>query len=150
MNIIEQLKIYEGTKEYQAKLGYFRDGKFWTYKDSLGYDTIGYGHLVKAGEKFKQGLTEQEAERLLVLDVKQARKYVVKLEVNLPDESRWNDFLVLMVFQLGLTKTLQFKKFLAALRSGNYATAVNEVKDSNWYRQTPNRVNDMIRAVKNG
>jgi GH24 family phage-related lysozyme (muramidase) len=150
MNIIEQLKIYEGTKEYQAKLGYFRDGKFWTYKDSLGYDTIGYGHLVKAGEKFTQGLTEQEAERLLVLDVKQARKYVVKLEVNLPDESRWNDFLVLMVFQLGLTKTLQFKKFLAALRSGNYATAVNEVKDSNWYRQTPNRVNDMIRAVKNG
>ena len=150
MNIIEQLKIYEGTKQYQTKLGYFRDGKFWTYKDSLGYDTIGYGHLVKAGEKFTQGLTEQEAERLLVLDVNQARKDVAKLQVNLPDESRWNDFLVLMVFQLGLTKTLQFRKFLAALKSGNYATAVNEVKDSNWYRQTPNRVNDMIRAVTNG
>ena len=150
MNIIEQLKIYEGTKQYQTKLGYFRDGKFWIYKDSLGYDTIGYGHLVKAGEKFTQGLTEQEAERLLVLDVNQARKDVAKLQVNLPDESRWNDFLVLMVFQLGLTKTLQFRKFLAALKSGNYATAVNEVKDSNWYRQTPNRVNDMIRAVTNG
>ncbi|WNK56712.1 glycoside hydrolase family protein [Pantoea agglomerans] len=150
MDIIAQLKIYEGTKQYQAKLGYFRDGKFWTYKDSLGYDTIGYGHLVKAGENFTQGLTEQEAERLLVLDVNQARKDVIKLQVNLPDESRWNDFLVLMVFQLGLTKTLQFKKFLAALRSGNYATAINEVKDSNWYRQTPNRVNDMLRAVTNG
>lgn len=150
MDIIAQLKIYEGTKQYQAKLGYFRDGKFWTYRDSLGYDTIGYGHLVKAGENFTQGLTEQEAERLLVLDVNQARKDVIKLQVNLPDESRWNDFLVLMVFQLGLTKTLQFKKFLAALRSGNYATAINEVKDSNWYRQTPNRVNDMIRAVTNG
>lgn len=150
MDIIEKLKIYEGTKEYQAKLGYFRGGKFWTYKDSLGYDTIGYGHLVKAGEKFTQGLTQQEAERLLVLDVNQARKDVAELQVNLPDESRWNDFLVLMVFQLGLTKILQFKKFLAALRSGNYSTAINEVKDSNWYRQTPNRVNDMIRAVVNG
>ncbi|MDQ0629392.1 lysozyme [Pantoea agglomerans] len=150
MNIIEQLKIYEGTKQYQIKLGYYRDGKFWTYKDSLGYPTIGYGHLIKAGENFTQGLTEEQATNLLETDLAIARKDVSKLNVNLPIDSRWNDFLVLMVFQLGLTKTLQFKKFLAALRSGNYVTAINQVKDSNWYRQTPNRVNDMIRAVVNG
>ncbi|MCH9404918.1 glycoside hydrolase family protein [Pantoea agglomerans] len=150
MDIIEQLKIYEGTKQYQAKLGYFRGGKFWTYKDSLGYPTIGYGHLVKPGENFTNGLTEEQATKLLEADLAIARSEVVKLNVNPPSASRWNDFLVLMVLQLGLTKTLQFKKFLAALRSGNYATAINEVKDSNWYRQTPNRVNDMIRAVTNG
>lgn len=150
MDIIEQLKKYEGTKEYQSKLGYFKNGKFWTYKDSLGYPTIGYGHLVKAGENFSNGLTEEQATRLLEADLAIARRDVVKLNVNLPSGSAWNDFLVLMVFQLGLTKTLQFKKFLAALRSGNYSTAINEVKDSNWYRQTPNRVNDMIRAVVNG
>lgn len=150
MDIIEQLKKYEGTKEYQSKLGYFKNGKFWTYKDSLGYPTIGYGHLVKSGENFSNGLTEEQATSLLEADLAIARRDVVKLQVNLPSRSGWNDFLVLMVFQLGLTKTLQFKKFLAALRSGNYSTAINEVKDSNWYRQTPNRVNDMIRAVVNG
>lgn len=150
MDIIAQLKIFEGTKQYQAKVGYFRDGKFWTYKDSLGYPTIGYGHLVKPCENFTNGLTEEQATKLLEADLAIARSEVVKLNVNPPSASRWNDFLVLMVFQLGLTKTLQFKKFLAALRNGNYSTAINEVKDSNWYRQTPNRVNDMIRAVING
>ncbi|MBN6033087.1 glycoside hydrolase family protein [Pantoea ananatis] len=150
MDIIEQLKKYEGTKEYQSKLGYFKNGKFWTYKDSLGFPTIGYGHLVEAGENFSNGLTEEQATSLLETDLAIARRDVVKLQVNLPSGSGWDDFLVLMVFQLGLTKTLQFKKFLAALRSGNYSTAINEVKDSNWYRQTPNRVNDMIRAVVNG
>lgn len=150
MELIEQLKIYEGTKSYQTKLGYFKDGKFWTYKDSLGYPTIGYGHLVLKGEDFSNGLTEAEANKLLSIDIAIARKDVESLGLNLPVASKWNDFMVLMVFQLGLTKTRQFKKFLAALKSGNYATAIVEVKDSNWYRQTPNRVDQMIRAVLNG
>ncbi|MBK5014007.1 glycoside hydrolase family protein [Pantoea sp. S62] len=150
MNITEQLKQYEGTKQYQAKLGYYRNNKFWTYKDSLGYPTVGYGHLVKKGEDFSQGITEQEATRLLEADITIARNDVQRLGVVLPPDSNWNDFLVLMVFQLGLTKTQQFKKFLAALKAGNYNTAIMEVKDSNWYRQTPNRVNQMIAAVLNG
>lgn len=150
MNIAEQLKQYEGTKQYQAKLGYFSNEKFWTYKDSLGYPTIGYGHLVKQGEDFSQGLSDEEATRLLEADIAIARKDVKRLGLVLPSDSKWNDFLVLMVFQLGLTKTQQFKKFLAALKAGNYSVAIREVKDSNWYRQTPNRVNQMIAAVLNG
>lgn len=150
MDIKSQLKIYEGTKQYQAKLGYFRDGKFWTYKDSLGYPTIGYGHLVLQDEDFTNGLTEAEADKLLDIDIAKARNDVLKLDLNLPKNSNWNDFIVLMVFQLGLTKTRQFKKFLAALKSSNYATAIIEVKDSNWYRQTTNRVNQMISMVTGG
>lgn len=149
MNMKEQLKIYEGTKQYQTKLGYYKNGKFWTYKDSLGFSTIGYGHLVLKGEDFTQGLTDVEADKLLDFDIAIALSDVLSLGLNLPKQSKWNDFMVLMVFQLGLTKTRQFKKFLAALKAGNYATAIIEVKDSNWYRQTPNRVDQMIRAVLN-
>ncbi len=43
-DIKERLRIYEGSMEYQKFLGYYKNGKFWTYKDSLGYPTIGYGH----------------------------------------------------------------------------------------------------------
>lgn len=150
MDMKEQLKIYEGTKQYQKKLGYYRDGKFYPYKDSLGYWTVGYGHLVLKGEDFSQGLTEAEADKLLDFDIAIARRDVLSLGLNLPPASNWNDFMVLMVFQLGLTKTRQFKKFLAALKAGSYATAIVEVKDSNWYRQTPNRVNVMIQAVLHG
>lgn len=150
MDIKQQLKIYEGTKQYQTKLGYFKNDRFWIYKDHLGYPTIGYGHLILRGEDFSAGLTEAEADALLDKDIATVRAQLPRLQVNLPSDSRWNDFLVLMLFQVGSTKTLGFKKFLAALRSGNYATAVIEVRDSQWYRQTPQRVDDMIRAVMNG
>lgn len=150
MDLVNKLKEYEGTKAYQTKLKYFRDGKFYPYKDSRGYPTIGYGHLVLANENYSQGLTEQQADALLLNDIAIARRGVEALKLNLPSDSRWNDFLVMMVFQLGLTKTRGFKRFLAALSSKNYATAILEVKDSNWYRQTPNRVDSMITYVVRG
>lgn len=150
MDIKQQLKTYEGTQQYQEKLGYYRDCKFWTYKDSLGYPTIGYGHLVLKSEDFKNGLTEQQADELLSRDILIAKSEVLKLQLNLPSDSNWNDFMILMVFQLGLAKTRGFKKFLSALKSGNYATAILEVKDSQWYKQTPNRVEQMINQVLKG
>lgn len=150
MDIIAKLKGYEGTKTYQMYKGYYKNGKFRVYKDSLGYDTIGYGHFLKSGENFENGLTDAEADALLFADIGTARVEVDQLRLGLPIDSNWNDFMVLMVFQLGITKTNQFKKFLTALRAGNYATAIAEVKDSNWYRQTPNRVNKMIEDVLKG
>ncbi|WP_182057868.1 glycoside hydrolase family protein [Pantoea sp. ME81] len=150
MDLIEQLKVYEGTKAYQMAKGYYKDGKFRVYKDSLGYSTIGYGHLVKEGENFPDGITEAQANQLLLNDVGIARVEVDQMKLGLPHESAWNDFMVLMVFQLGITKTNQFKKFLYALRMQNYSTAIAEVKNSKWYRQTPNRVDAMISAVLKG
>ncbi len=150
MDLVNKLKEYEGTKAYQTKLKYFRGDKFYPYKDSRGYLTIGYGHLIIQGENYSQGLTEQQADALLLNDIAIARRGVEALKLNLPSDSRWNDFLVMMVFQLGLTKTRGFKRFLAALSNKNYATAILEVKDSQWYRQTPNRVDSMITYVVRG
>lgn len=52
MDIKDRLAIYEGTKEYQATKGYFKQGRFWIYKDSLGFPTIGYGHLIQKDEDY--------------------------------------------------------------------------------------------------
>lgn len=150
MDIKQQLKIHEGTIGYQKLKGYYHSGKFWTYKDSLGYATIGYGHLVQKHEDYSEGLSEEQADILLDGDIAIAKSEVLKLGLTLPADSRWNDFLVMMVFQLGLPKTLQFRKFLSALKSKNYATAISEVKNSNWYRQTPSRVDSMIDYVFKG
>jgi lysozyme len=39
------------------------------YKDAAGYDTIGFGHLIKPGEKIEEPLLGDAAERLLQQDI---------------------------------------------------------------------------------
>jgi len=147
MELKERLKIYEGSKEYQAKFKYFRDGKFYPYADSLGKMTVGYGHLITNNEDFSVGLTEAEADALLDTDIAIAITAVEKLGLTVPSD--WNDFLVLMIFQLGLAGVQKFEKMLAALRVQNYSQAVKQAKDSLWARQTPFRVLDMVGQLKN-
>lgn len=120
---------------------------FRVYKDSLGFPTIGYGHLLKPGESFPNGITEETADKILYNDIVSARNDSYKLGLALPND--WQDFMVLMVFQLGITKTRQFKKMVAALKKGDYKEAVVQAKSSAWYVQTPNRVDAMIADLTN-
>lgn len=147
MELKERLKIYEGTKEYQAKFKYFRDGKFYPYADSLGKMTVGYGHLIKQGEDYSKGLTEEEADKLLSKDLANAVLQVQSLGLDVPED--WNDFLILMVFQLGLGGVQKFTKMLAALKMKKYSEAVRQAKDSLWARQTAFRVLNMVGQLKN-
>lgn len=142
-----RLKAYEGSIAYQKKLGYYRDGKFYVYSDSLGYPTIGYGHLLTRGESYPNGITEAEAEALLDRDIQTAVHNVDALNIWLPTD--WRDFMIIMVFQLGLGGVQKFQKMLKALREKNYPEAVKQAKDSRWYKQTPNRVDQMIAALTN-
>jgi lysozyme len=61
----------------------------------------------------------------------------------------WQGFMIIMIFQLGLSGTMKFKKMIEALRDANYPEAIKQAKDSLWYRQTPNRVNAMIAQLTN-
>lgn len=149
MDLKQRLINYEGTKEYQATRGYFKQGKFWMYKDTEGYDTIGYGHLVQnhEREKFKSGITPMDADLLLAWDIDRTMKDVKTLGLTLPKD--WEDFMIIMVFQLGLAGTKKFKKMIAALKVQDYKEAIKQAKDSLWYRQTPNRLNDMVKQLVN-
>lgn len=142
-----RLKQYEGTKEYQATLKYYRNDKFYPYADSLGYQTIGYGHLITHGESYPNGITEVQAEELLDHDIMIAQHNLDTLDIWLPND--WRDFMVIMIFQLGLAGTMKFKKMLKALKEKNYPEAIKQAKDSHWYKQTPNRVDQMIAALTN-
>ncbi|MBJ8875038.1 glycoside hydrolase family protein [Citrobacter koseri] len=149
MDLKDRLIIYEGTKEYQMTRGYYKNGKFWMYKDSEGYDTIGYGHLVlnSEREKFKNGITPMDADLLLAWDIDRTKRDVATLGLSLPKD--WEDFMIIMTFQLGLGGVKKFKKMIAALKAQNWKEAINQAKDSLWYHQTPNRLNDMIKQLEN-
>jgi len=147
--VLKMLKSFEGTKQYQEKLGYFRNSKFRIYKDSEGYETIGYGHLILPVERqhFIDGITELQADQLLLLDYQKAVNGVDSLKLGLRQDSRWYSMCVVLVFQLGLTGFSNFRRCIAALRNQNYATALAELRDSKLYRQTPNRIDYLINWV---
>lgn len=150
--LLSEIKEFEGTKEYQAawKQKSFRNGKFWVYKDHLGYDTIGYGHLVKKGENFSNGLTEAEAEKLLASDLKQSVEdaFEIASQRNINDQFIVQLTLVEMVFQLGKAGVNAFNTTLSKFAAKDYVGAAKGMLDSKWAKQTPERVNKMAARVK--
>lgn len=147
MDIKTRLIEYEGSQAYQTRMGYFRNNKYYPYKDSEGFLTVGFGHKVLQGDNFNNGITEVEALHLLDKDIAIAESQLSKLNLIIPKD--WQDFMIIMIFQLGLSGTMKFKKMIQALRDTNYPEAIKQAKDSLWYRQTPNRVNAMIAQLTN-
>lgn len=106
------------------------------YKDSLGYDTIGFGHLIKPGEDHTK-ITPHVAIDMLRHDYAMAR-------ANVESKYSWAEgevklVLINMSYQLGPTRLDNFEKMLTALESGDYDLAAAEMLDSKWAKQTPHR-----------
>jgi len=145
-DLVNKIMLDEGSKEYQAKIGTYKNGKFVQYNDTLGKPTIGYGHLVLINESFKQGLTPDEASALLVRDletaVSGAEELYSKYELSCPLEIQI--LLACLVYQIGKGGLSKFKNFLTALKSNNYKTAAAELKNSRLYKQAPNRIKRYI------
>ncbi len=147
--VLALLKQLEGTKQYQTKMKYFSTGLFHIYNDSRGFPTIGYGHLVNQSErnKYINGITEQQADQLLLVDYQKAKRDAESFKLDLPE--RWNALVTILVFQLGKTGYSKFVKHIAALKNHNYATAIAELKNSKLYQQTPNRIDQLLYWVTN-
>ncbi|HFG3705981.1 TPA: glycoside hydrolase family protein [Escherichia coli] len=147
MDIKERLKMYEGTAQYQLTKGYYKNGMFYPYLDTENYLTIGYGHKIldSEKEKYKNGISGIDADLLLAWDIDRTKKDVRSLGLTLPTD--WEDFMVIMVFQLGLSGTKKFRKMIAALKVQDWKEAIIQAKDSKWYKQTPNRIDAMISTL---
>lgn len=108
------------------------------YPDSLGYLTIGIGHLI---DKRKGGKISKAASRFIFAE--DLAEKVADLDRAIP---WWRELpaakqrvVINLCFQLGITGLLKFKKMLAALKAGDYKTAAKQLRDSALYRQTPER-----------
>ena len=98
------------------------------YKCSAGKNTIGVGRNVD-----DRGITEDESDYLLGNDIDLC---VDELENNFTWYKNLSDarqrVLVNMCFNLGVTRLLGFKKFLAALEAEDWDRAAEEMLDSKW------------------
>lgn len=118
-NLIENIKESEG----------FRGE---VYKDTLGFDTIGFGT--------KLPLSEDEAILILehrlkakIKELEQKEPFVNKLPLNK------QEILAEMAYQMGVGGVLKFKKMWEALKRFDYKEASKQMLDSSWAKQTPNR-----------
>jgi len=55
------------------------------------------------------------------------------------------ELIVEMIFQMGIQNVLSFKKTLRHFRKNNKFLAALEMMDSIWYKQTPLRVENLIK-----
>jgi len=110
-----------------------------------GNPTIGWGILLSAGG----GIDNEEAEYL-------ARRRLRKFRERLDREISWwrslprGPWLALndMVYNLGPAGLLQFRKMLAALKTGDYETAAAEALDSRWAAQVGVRADKVARLIR--
>ena len=59
------------------------------------------------------------------------------------------EVLIEMFYQLGEKNTLKFKKFNNHIKKKYYYLAAFEMMKSRWYKQTPNRVDGLIKILIN-
>jgi lysozyme len=128
-SVKEQLKKHEGFRPLP-------------YEDTRGYLTIGYGT--------KLPITEEEAEMLLMKRLKDKAVLLAKKEpifLTLPTSVK--NAILNMAYQMGISGVLKFKKMWAALKEGDYEKAAEEMLDSRWAKQTPNRAKKLAEVVRN-
>lgn len=111
--------------------------KLKVYKDIKGIMTIGYGRNLEG-----RGINLDEAEIMLNRDVNEAVSDLIEIFPNFYNFSEnLRVVLVSMMFNLGKTRFLTFKKFIEAVKSGNKKVMMYEFLNSKRARELPDRVN---------
>ena len=115
------------------------------YEDSVGLTTIGWGRLLDG-----KGISVAEAQLLFDNDLDSALKDCESLPYWEQLDGTRQMVLVDMVFNLGLTRFLRFKRLNAALANKDYFLASHEMWDSRWAKQVGRRAVKLIEIMEAG
>ena len=96
------------------------------YLCPAGVRTIGYGHVVRDGESWPEGITPEAAETLLLDDVSDAEGFVIDAVV-VPLSPHQFDALVSFVFNIG-GRAFGGSTLLGKLNAGDYDGAAEEFR----------------------
>ena len=133
----KKMSLIESIKQHEGYVGV-------VYKDSLGIDTIGYGFAIKDLELDKD-ICDIIIERKV-----NALNDMVKIKFSwykyMPPEIQ--DVVMEMCYQLGVGGFSKFKKTISYLQNKQFKDAAEEMLDSLWAKQTPNRAKELSNRVK--
>ena len=142
---IEQLR-----KELEVDEGV----KYEIYNDHLGYPTFGIGHLVRdndpeSGEPVGTPVSEDRVIEAFNQDVETVLSDCNILYDDfgdLPEEAQL--IIANMMFNLGRPRLSKFKGMKAGVDARDWKKAADEMVDSAWYRQVPNRAGRLVKRMR--
>jgi len=114
--------------ENNTRKGFNKEKKLWYPHKSFegGSDTIAYGHKIVPGEDYSSGITEEQAEQLLVRDLNKAKAQVLREVKGRELSKKQMEMFVDFVFNMGTLK--KFPKFTKAVLNGDVTTVKAQYK----------------------
>ena len=125
------------------------------YKDHLGYETFGIGHLVtkddeEYGWSVGTDVDESRVKEAFEDDVQNVLSDCEKLYVqweHLPEEVQL--IVANMMFNMGYTRLSKFKGMKRGVDARDWNAAADEMVDSRWYNQVTNRADRLVKRMRN-
>jgi lysozyme len=127
------------------------------YKDSLGYKTVGIGHLIEdddprwlrnlqVGDKITLAQAEELFEEDLEIATEHAEEIFGTSWIFFPDIAR--EVFINMLFNLGRDNFLEFENTIQAAHQLDWAKVAVEMLDSKWANQVGDRANRLSTLIE--
>jgi lysozyme len=119
------------------------------YKDQLGFFTIGFGHLILQSERYliQKKISKKNLDKIFINDFNKALSDFNFFLKPLSCNTQNSEVLIEMIFQMGIDRVLKFKKLLYYMKRREKNLVCFEMMNSLWYKQTPNRVKNLVRII---
>ena len=132
--------------------------KYEIYLDHLGLPTFGIGHLItkndpEYGKDVGTVIEQSRVQSAFNLDIAVTIEDCHRLYkdfTDLPEEVQL--IIANMMFNLGYPRLSKFKGMKAGVDARSWSSAADEMVDSRWYTQVPNRARrlvDRMRQIEN-
>ena len=141
-------------EKLRADLEFDEGVKHEIYLDHLGLPTFGIGHLVREedpefGRPVGTAVTDDRVaaafEQDIQITVDDCKKLYDDFD-NLPEEVQL--IIANMCFNLGYPRLSKFKGMKAGIDARDWDRAADEMVDSRWYRQVPNRAERLVQRMR--
>lgn len=135
--------------------------KYRIYFDTKGRATMGIGHLITRKDPeyyYAQDLSLKRVIRVAISKERVEELFKEDIEICLgdcrkvfPKFDKMKEELQLiianMMFNLGITKFKKFDDLIEAINKKNYSKAMDEMKDSLWYKEVKGRANRLVKEM---
>ena len=128
--------------------------KFEVYLDHLGLPTFGIGHLVveqdpEYGQAVGTPVDEERVRQVFSLDIASTLdecKVLYSDFEELPEECQL--IIANMMFNMGRPRLSKFKGMKAGVDARDWNRAADEMVDSRWHDQVPNRAKRLVKRMR--